>query len=79
MIDTDIVFILTEWEEFKILTIRKFYKEMKEANIYDGRNCFSLKEIQKNNIKYYSIGRRAVDKKKSCLISLIFKVNRSKQ
>ena len=59
---TDIVFILTDWEEFKSLPLENFTQRMKTATIYDGRNCYSLKEIQKHNINYYSIGRQPVEK-----------------
>ena len=61
---TDLVFILTDWEEFKMLPLENFTKRMKTANIYDGRNCFSLKEIQEHQINYYSIGRKSVAEEK---------------
>src|SRR4051794_28922479 len=59
---TDLVFILTDWEEFKSLPLENFTQRMKTATIYDGRNCYSLKEIQKHKINYYSIGRQPVEK-----------------
>ena len=61
---TDLVFILTDWEEFKMLPLENFTKRMKTANIYDGRNCFSLKEIQEHQINYYSIGKNQLQKKR---------------
>ncbi|WP_242216874.1 UDP-glucose/GDP-mannose dehydrogenase family protein [Bacillus cereus group sp. BfR-BA-01380] len=60
--DTDIVFILTEWEEIKSISLETFEKNMKEANVYDGRNCFSLSDVQNRNINYYSVGRKSVIK-----------------
>ena len=41
--DTEIVFILTEWDEIKSIPLETFGIEMKDPNIYDGRNCFELK------------------------------------
>ena len=35
---------------------------MKEVNIYDGRNCFSIEDAQNSDIRYRSIGRVLVDK-----------------
>lgn len=28
--------------------------------IYDGRNCYDLKEVKEYNVDYYSIGRELV-------------------
>lgn len=61
--DTDMVFILTEWNEIKSISLEKFKSEMKEANVYDGRNCFAIEEVQNSDINYYSIGRASVNKK----------------
>lgn len=55
--DTDAVMIMTEWKEVKDYNIKKFEKLMKKPYVYDGRNCYSLEEIKKTNIKYRSIGR----------------------
>ena len=60
--DTDIVFILTEWDEIKSMSLEIFKNEMKEVNIYDGRNCFSIEDAQNSDIRYRSIGRVLVDK-----------------
>ncbi|PFI51393.1 UDP-glucose 6-dehydrogenase [Bacillus cereus] len=65
--DTDIVFILTEWDEIKSISLETFKNEMKEVNIYDGRNCFAIEDAQNSDIKYRSIGRIAVDKKQVCV------------
>ena len=60
--DTDIVFILTEWDEIKSMSLEIFKNEMKQVNIYDGRNCFSIEDAQNSDIRYRSIGRVLVDK-----------------
>ncbi|MDM5187903.1 UDP-glucose/GDP-mannose dehydrogenase family protein [Bacillus sp. DX4.1] len=58
--DADCVCILTEWDEIKNYPLINFQKLMKEAIIFDGRNCFTLEEIEKYEIQYHSIGRRQV-------------------
>ncbi|MEK3797949.1 UDP-glucose/GDP-mannose dehydrogenase family protein [Peribacillus sp. FSL H8-0477] len=58
--DTDLVFILTEWADIKDLPLSTFEDQMRNSNVYDGRNCFSQKDIQRSNLQsYYSIGRAA--------------------
>lgn len=58
--DTDMVFILTEWDEFKQLPVDVFKTKMNIANVYDGRNCFENKNMEKEGVNYYSIGRSRV-------------------
>lgn len=60
--DTEAVFILTEWDEIKSLSIESFIEEMKIPNIYDGRNCFDLENIEEYKVNYYSIGRKSISK-----------------
>ena len=48
-----IIFIMTEWPEIVKIDLEK----LSNKQVYDGRNCFPLKKVQKYNIKYYSIGR----------------------
>lgn len=61
--DTDIVFILTEWDEIKLLQLEMFVEKMNEANVYDGRNCFDLSAVQNFEINYHSIGRKSLTKR----------------
>lgn len=49
-------FIMTEWDEIKKLTSNDYNVLMKHAVIYDGRNCYQLKDMKK--VKYFSIGRK---------------------
>ncbi|MGM0830038.1 MAG: UDP-glucose dehydrogenase family protein [Bacillota bacterium] len=56
----EMLFIVTEWEEFKVLRLSTIAKLMKTPNVFDGRNCFSLYEANKTAMNYYSIGRPAV-------------------
>ena len=58
--DQDMLFIATEWEEFKVLRLKTIAKLMTTPFLFDGRNCFSLEEAKDAGIHYYSIGRPAV-------------------
>jgi len=58
IIDKEIVFIVTEWDEVRSLPLESYVEQMKEPIIFDGRNCYDLKEVEKYPINYISIGRR---------------------
>ncbi|MEB9907327.1 MULTISPECIES: UDP-glucose dehydrogenase family protein [Bacillus cereus group] len=57
LVDKDLVFIVTEWQEVKEVELNMFAKLMNTPIIFDGRNCFDVKEVSKYEIDYYSIGR----------------------
>ncbi|MDA1880637.1 UDP-glucose dehydrogenase family protein [Bacillus cereus group sp. BY10-2LC] len=57
LVDKDLVFIVTEWQEVKEVELSIFAKLMNTPIIFDGRNCFDVKEVSKHEIDYYSIGR----------------------
>tara|TARA_A100000164_G_scaffold361121_1_gene375523 strand:- start:1158 stop:2462 length:1305 start_codon:yes stop_codon:yes gene_type:complete len=54
--NTDLVVLLTEWDEFKTIDFKKIIKN-KKFKIYDLRNLYNTKDMLKNKIKYYSVGR----------------------
>lgn len=58
---TDSVMIMTEWPEIINYKIENFRKLMNEPRIYDGRNCYSLKQMVKHTINYTSIGRPTIN------------------
>mgnify|MGYP005677998531 CR=1 FL=1 len=55
-IGSDLVILLTEWDEFKSIDFKKIIKK-KNFKIYDLRNLYTSEEMRQNKIKYYSIGR----------------------
>lgn len=61
--NTDLIFILTEWDEIKNYPLERYVQLMNEVIIFDGRNCYDLEMIRQFNIDYYSIGRPAVVQK----------------
>ncbi|SMC37726.1 UDP-glucose dehydrogenase family protein [Papillibacter cinnamivorans] len=58
--DTDICFILTEWEEVRAFPLVMFPRLMKRPVVLDGRNCFDPGAAREAGIVYDSIGRRPV-------------------
>ncbi|MGG2063458.1 UDP-glucose dehydrogenase family protein [Bacillus sp. S14(2024)] len=60
LVDKDVAFIVTEWQQVKELDVASFSQFMKQPIVFDGRNCFDLKEVKKHEIEYYSIGRNSV-------------------
>ncbi|ARA98320.1 UDP-glucose dehydrogenase family protein [Geobacillus thermodenitrificans] len=57
LLDADVAFILTEWEQIKSINPNKFIELMNEPVIFDGRNCFDLDYMKQYAVCYYSIGR----------------------
>lgn len=59
--DADMVFIFTEWNEIKSIPLEKYSELMKTAVIFDGRNCYEIKDAELNNVEYHSVGRKVVN------------------
>ena len=55
-INSDLIIIHTEWDEFKSLNFKKLSKR-KNCIIFDMRNLYSPTEMNRLRLKYYSIGR----------------------
>ncbi len=49
--------ILTEWNEFRRPDFERIKNVLKQPVIFDGRNIYDPKDLQKLGIQYYSIGR----------------------
>ncbi|KRD84525.1 UDP-glucose 6-dehydrogenase [Bacillus sp. Root147] len=58
--NTDAVFILTDWEEFKELDINIYKQHMNNAVIFDGRNCYELEDMKRYGVEYHSVGRKTI-------------------
>ncbi len=54
----DMVFILTEWQEFANLSYADLGAKMKSKVLFDGRNLLDPKDITRMGFEYYAIGRR---------------------
>ena len=53
----DVAFIFTDWQDIKKYPIQKYRLLMKKPLIYDGRNCYDINKVKKEQIEYISIGR----------------------
>jgi len=53
----DGICILTEWREFAELDFEKIRKVVKGGVLFDGRNIFDPKTVEKLGFKYFGIGR----------------------
>jgi UDPglucose 6-dehydrogenase len=55
-LNSDLIILHTEWNEFKSLNFKKLVKK-RNFKIYDMRNLYSQDKMRKSNIKYFGIGR----------------------
>ncbi|MBI6060421.1 UDP-glucose dehydrogenase family protein [Clostridium perfringens] len=59
--DADMAFLFTEWKEIKGIELSVYETLMKTPVIFDGRNCYDVKGVEKSNVEYHSVGRKVVD------------------
>lgn len=55
--DKDAALIMTEWDEIRDFKLNTYKELMKNALIFDGRNCYKPNEAKEAGLEYYSIGR----------------------
>ncbi len=60
----DALLVITEWDEFKQVDLKKVKKAMRQPIVFDGRNVYNPSEMGALGFEYYSIGRRSVFGKK---------------
>ncbi len=58
--NADALVIFTEWDEFRNLDKRKILKQLRQANIIDGRNIYNPDEMGSMGFSYVSFGRMDV-------------------
>ncbi len=56
----DGLFIVTEWNEFRLPDFKKLREIMNENLIFDGRNIFELDMMKDKGFVYHSIGRKII-------------------
>ncbi|KTC67979.1 UDP-glucose 6-dehydrogenase [Legionella birminghamensis] len=57
----DALVIATEWSEFKNYSLQKMKRCIKQAAVFDGRNCYDLRAVEEARLHhYYSVGRPVV-------------------
>jgi len=69
LIEADALIILTEWSVFRTPSFEVVKKLLKESVVFDGRNLYSLDQMQELGFAYHSIGRSTVE------LPVISKVN----
>ncbi len=63
--DSDVLVILTEWNEFRLLDLGKIKELLKSPIVVDTRNIYDPLRMEKLGFKYFCIGRQSVNKIKS--------------
>ena len=58
--DADCLLIATEWSEFKNPNFELMASKLKNKAIFDGRNMFSMEQVENTGFFYKSIGRKTV-------------------
>ncbi|MDM0986320.1 UDP-glucose/GDP-mannose dehydrogenase family protein [Clostridium perfringens] len=59
--DADMAFLFTEWKEIKEIDLSIYETLMKTPIIFDGRNCYEIKDVEESSVEYHSVGRKVVD------------------
>jgi UDPglucose 6-dehydrogenase len=54
---SDILVVITEWNQFRSLDLTRLKKEMRQANIVDLRNIYEPESVKACGFNYCSIGR----------------------
>jgi UDPglucose 6-dehydrogenase len=54
----DALIIATEWSEFRTPDFAEIKKRLVKPVIFDGRNLYSIEQMQQEGFSYYSIGRK---------------------
>lgn len=58
--DADALLILTDWQEFEELDLVRLHSALRYPIVIDGRNLYSLEQMQQHGFNYLSVGRAAV-------------------
>jgi UDPglucose 6-dehydrogenase len=53
----DVLIIVTEWNEFKLLNMDKIYGLMANPLVFDGRNIYDPLKVRRAGFEYHCIGR----------------------
>ncbi len=53
----DIAVILTEWDQFRALDLKRLATALSEKTLVDLRNIYPLDEVRDSGLKYHSLGR----------------------
>jgi UDPglucose 6-dehydrogenase len=54
--DADAMILVTEWKEFRSPDFYEMREHMKNRVVFDGRNQYDAKQMQKYGFEYHQIG-----------------------
>ncbi|WP_299244537.1 UDP-glucose/GDP-mannose dehydrogenase family protein [uncultured Aquimarina sp.] len=57
---SDALIICTEWSIFRTPDFQKIKNDLINPVIFDGRNLYDLKDMEKEKVSYFSIGRKDI-------------------
>jgi len=57
MKDSDLIVVVTEWDEFKKLDLAKCAKLCRTRRVMDMRNIFDPQELRRNGFTFYNVGK----------------------
>lgn len=57
VLDTDALFVVTEWKEFRLPSWEVVKKAMTQAVVFDGRNIYDGEDLKSSGVEYYCIGK----------------------
>ncbi|MGZ0874775.1 UDP-glucose dehydrogenase family protein [Priestia megaterium] len=60
--DANVCFIFTEWGEVKEVAPSIYKELMRTPLVYDGRNIYSVDEMEQAQVEYHSIGRKTAER-----------------
>lgn len=52
----DMLLLLTEWKEFRVISFTELKERMKQYVVIDGRNIYDKEEMKENGVAYLGIG-----------------------
>jgi len=58
--DADALLILTEWNLFRTPDFQKLSNHLKSKTIFDGRNIYSMEQMNELGFYYESVGRKTI-------------------
>ncbi len=73
--NSDCLLILTEWNDFKEVDLKKVKSLLNQPLIIDGRNIYDIEKMQNLGFTYISVGRPTVNKKVDYNNNQIFSTN----
>ncbi|WP_438710597.1 UDP-glucose dehydrogenase family protein [Aquimarina muelleri] len=58
--NADALIICTEWSIFRTPDFKKIKNSLRQNVIFDGRNLYDISDVEKEDISYFSIGRKDI-------------------